>query len=89
MILTTAQKATLKAAIQNVSDTNQAYVDGNLSLLADLLNALAAPAFWVWRTNVSRAEIYNETSAISDPQSGFAGKRAQIDMPVRPSRRWL
>lgn len=62
-MLTTAQKEALKTNIQANSDTNQLYIDGNLSGLADLYNAPASPAFWVRRTNVSRQEIYNNVSA--------------------------
>lgn len=36
---------------------------GNTSGLRSLLNALAAPAFKVWRKNVQRAEIYHQVSA--------------------------
>lgn len=57
MALTPAQKQTLKTAIQADSTANTLYVDGNLSGLADYYNALADPAFIVWRTFVPRDEI--------------------------------
>jgi hypothetical protein len=56
-MLTPAQKAILKTNIQANSDANTLYVDGNLDGLAALYNAGAAPAFIVWRSNVSRDEI--------------------------------
>lgn len=62
MTLTDAQKATLKTHILANQDTATLYTDGNLPGLTDLLNAQASPAFWVWRTNVTRAEIYHGTS---------------------------
>lgn len=60
--LTPAQKVTLKAHILANQDIAPLYNDGNLSGLADALNAKAAPDFWVWRTNVTRAELYHGTS---------------------------
>lgn len=62
-MLTPAQKATLKTNIQANPDVNAPYVAGDLSGVADLYNALASPAFYVWRSSVSRAEIYNGHSA--------------------------
>lgn len=60
--LTFEQRQTLKAAIQAAPAANKMYVDGNLQGLADFYNAVASPAWKVWRTSVSRAEIYNQTS---------------------------
>lgn len=57
MALTTAQKATLKTAIQADSTLNEMYVAGNYGPLADALNAEVVPAFVVWRTSVSQDEI--------------------------------
>lgn len=65
MALTTAQKATLKTNILSITGPGspaEMYTDGNLSGLADYYNVTASPDFWVWRTNVSRAEIYNTAS---------------------------
>jgi len=56
-MLTTEQKATLKTFIQNDTALNTLYVDGNLSGLADGLNAVATPSFIVWRTAVTQDEI--------------------------------
>lgn len=71
--LTPAQRTALKAYIQANSDTNTLYIDGNLQGLADLLNADATPMFWVWKTAVSRAEIYNTQNdlPVSGAQTGF------------------
>lgn len=57
--LTTAQKATLKAAILadpalNAFPNNS---DGNFDLAAKLSTELASPAFIVWRTNVPIGEV--------------------------------
>lgn len=60
--MTPEQKATLKTHILANQDTATLYADGNLDGLANLLNAVAAPNFWVWRTNVTRAELYHGTS---------------------------
>jgi hypothetical protein len=57
--LTPAQMATLKAAIladPTLNATPNTYPDG-ATQLANLLNADAAPDFWVWRTNVSIGEV--------------------------------
>jgi hypothetical protein len=56
-MLTTEQKATLKAFIESDQALNTLYVDGNLSGLADGLNAVATPSFIVWRTAVTQDEI--------------------------------
>ena len=63
--MTPTQKATLKTFILATSDLNTLYTDGNLDGLRDALNAVASPDFWVWRTNVTRAEIYHTTSVDS------------------------
>lgn len=62
MPLTAAQKVTLKTAILADSGANAFYSIGNLDGLASHLNTAISPSFWVWRTSVSRAEIYNDTS---------------------------
>ena len=56
-MLTTEQKATLKAYIQSVPELNTLYVDGNLTGLADGLNATASPNYTVWKTTVTQDEI--------------------------------
>lgn len=56
-MLTTEQRATLKAAIVANPALNQLYVDGNLSGLADAINAPASPAYIVWKTSVEVEEI--------------------------------
>lgn len=62
MALTPAQKLTLKADILATPEALAIYTDGNLVALADFYNALANPAYWVWRTNVTRADLYHSTS---------------------------
>lgn len=63
MLLSTAQLALIKADIAANNDLNilPNSSDGN-DALAKLYNLPAVPDFWVWRTDVSRAEIYNLTS---------------------------
>ena len=59
MALTTAQKATLKAAIL-ADPTLNAFPntgDGNFDLAAFLSRTLATPTFTVWRTNVPVGEV--------------------------------
>jgi hypothetical protein len=57
MMLTTEQRATLKTAIIADNALNALYTDGNLSGLAAAVNAVAQPAFIVWKTSVSVDEI--------------------------------
>jgi hypothetical protein len=57
MMLTVEQKATLKTAIVADNALNALYADGNLSGLAAAINAVAQPAFIVWKTSVSVDEI--------------------------------
>lgn len=73
LTLSTAQRDALKAHIQANSDTNTLYVAGDLQGLADLLNAEAAPVFWVWKTAVTRADIYGLQNdlPVSGAQTGF------------------
>lgn len=63
MILTSAQLQALKANIAASSDllvfpNND---DGNFAIAA-LYNLTAVPDFWVWRSDVTRSNIYNDTS---------------------------
>lgn len=63
MALTVAQLTTLKAAI--LADpilASQPMSSDGATTIAISLNALAVPDYWVWRTAVSRSEIYNLTS---------------------------
>lgn len=63
MALTPAQQAILKADILNDATLNAFpnNSDGAVEI-AKAYNQTATPAFWVWRTDVSRAEIYNTAS---------------------------
>lgn len=71
--LSPAQRTALKADILANTDTLQAYTDGNLEQLAALYNAPASPSFWVWRTSVSRADIYTRQNdlPVAGAQTGF------------------
>lgn len=62
MPFTAAQKTTVKADALANPDTLAAYNNGDLSQLAALYNADAAPDYWSWRTVVTRADIYNSVS---------------------------
>jgi hypothetical protein len=62
MILTLGQKQALKAAIDASEVSAQPNNDTGNAVVRDAFNALANPAYWVWRTSVSRAEIYNKPS---------------------------
>lgn len=57
MALTPEQRVALKADILANQDAADLYNEGNLSGLAVLYNAPAAPAFFVWRTSVAVADI--------------------------------
>lgn len=63
-MLTSSQLAALRAAI--LADPVLAAIpqtpDGAFSV-AEAFNLVAAPDFWVWRTAVSRSDIYNSVSA--------------------------
>lgn len=62
MALTTAQKSALKAFVEADSALNAMRLDGNYDGMAEGLNAVASPAWTVWRTVVTRAEIYHRVS---------------------------
>lgn len=72
-MLTPAQKVTIKAAIQAAPAVNAFYVNGDLEGLAGALNAEASPAFWAWRSDLTRADIYNKQNdlQVSGAQTGF------------------
>ncbi len=69
MTLTTQQKATISANIAASPDL----VGQPDYVVAGLYNLPASPAFWGWRTNVSRAEIYTKTNdlPVSGAQTGL------------------
>lgn len=60
MALTSAQKATLKAAIVADSPANALYQAGDLSGLADYYNTTVSPAFYVYRTSVPVQDINDQ-----------------------------
>lgn len=59
----TQQLQTLKAAILADATLTGAVAVGDWPAVAIRLNEVASPAFIVWRTNVTRGEIYHQTSA--------------------------
>jgi hypothetical protein len=61
-MITPSQKVILKAAILADSGANAFYVVGDQGGLAAYLNALFAPAFWVWRTSITKADLTNSVS---------------------------
>src|SRR4051812_39957110 len=66
MSLSPSAKSTIKAAIlaDPTLSAKPNNSDGNFEI-ANAMNAAASPAYWVWRTNVSRSEIYNNTSDLA------------------------
>ena len=76
--MTPEQLATLKTHILANQDTAALYNDGNLSGLADALNAPSDPAYIVWRTSVTQDEIM---------QNGFDWTRVD-NLSVGPARVW-
>lgn len=62
--LTTAQQSTVKAAI--LADGALAPLTSgpgtDYGAIAAAMSAAASPVYWVWRTSVSRAELYNKAS---------------------------
>lgn len=67
--LTTAQKLTIKNDILAQGDLN----GQQDTVIAGLYNAQASPAFWGWRTAVSRSDVYNKQNdlVVSGAQTGF------------------
>lgn len=59
MTLTAAQKATFKANVLSVLGSTGL---DNLDLIVTTYNADASPAFWVWKTSVSRDALLNDVS---------------------------
>lgn len=63
MELTTAQKATLKSAIQADPTANALYIAGDLGGLADYLNQPAAGPITFWKTRVSIEQVGDNINA--------------------------
>lgn len=65
MSLTSAQLQALKSAIFAESDASivqaRAQATRDDRVIADFYNAATSPVYWVWRTSVARADIYNST----------------------------
>ena len=80
-MLTEAQRATIKADILANQDTADLYAIGNLSSLADLYNAAAAPAFVVWKGQLTSAEARAAISGgdgLAQLDNLTAGKRDSL-----------
>jgi len=56
-MLTPDQRQALKAFIQGDAEANALYVLGDLTGLADYLNASASPPYTIWRSSVDVNEI--------------------------------
>lgn len=58
MVLTTQQKATLKTFVDTTPALNSLHLAGNVAGLVAEMSKDADPAFTVWRTAVTKDEIY-------------------------------
>jgi hypothetical protein len=80
-MLTDAQKVTLKADILANADTLAAYNIGNLDALEKAYNALASPAFIVWKGTLTSAEARAAISGgdgLAQLDNLTAGKRDSL-----------
>ena len=57
--MTNAQLLTLKVAILADPALTAHVTIGNHTAIAEYMNAAAVPDYWVWRTSLSRAQIYD------------------------------
>lgn len=78
MALSPAQKSLLKTTITNDPTLFAFWQAGGIGDLERELNLLAQPAFWVWRTSVTRAEIYHGTSVDATTWSWTVFKQQNI-----------
>ena len=79
--LTTAQNLTLRNSVQADATLNTLPPNGDSAIIiAAAYNAVFSPDFWVWRTNVSKAELTNAPSidgtVFNWTGSGFIGRSA-------------
>lgn len=74
--LTTEQLATLKAAILADATAATLYTDGDLSGLADYMNASASPEKVVWKTSVPTADIFDQIDWANMTPTGSPGTDA-------------
>lgn len=89
--MTSAEKVILKAHIQATPALDAIYVDGNLVALADALNVTASPDYWVWRTDVTRSDIYNKPNGlpVSGAQTGFWDWTTYKNQGVAEQNAWV
>jgi hypothetical protein len=77
-MLTSAQRTALKTDILANPDATAIYQNGDLQALAALYNAAAVPAFWTWRTSVTKSEFVNSVgpdgTTFSWTGTGFIGR---------------
>lgn len=86
MALTTAQRQALKAAI--LADPALAAAPANSDgafFIAVELNKIVTPDYWVWRSNVSRSDIYNSTS----PDSTTWNWTTYKNQPATEQNAWV
>lgn len=62
MLTTSPQRTTLRNAALAEPSIAQAITNGDDGAVAAWFNGIASPAYWVWRTNVTRKELYHSTS---------------------------
>lgn len=86
--LTSQQLATVKADI--AANQDLASAQGS-DAVAELYNAEASPPYWVWRTDVSRADIYTSQNdlAVSGAQTGFWSWTTYKGQSVTEQNAWV
>lgn len=91
MALTAAQVtqygATIKANILASPDL----VGQQDTVIADLYNLAASPTYWVWRTTVSRSDLYTKQNdlAIAGAQTGFWNWTTYKNQGVAEQNAWV
>lgn len=77
-MLTSSQLQTLKTDIAVSEFSALPNTPQNAQTVAEAYNLAASPDFWVWRTNVTRAEIYHSASADSTTWSWTTYKNQNV-----------
>lgn len=86
MALSSAQKATLKADILADPSANVFYSIGDLSGLAGYYNALASPAFYVYRTAIPANEVFDGVLWANFTPSDTVPTNTALDNAIFQSR---
>lgn len=91
MALTAAQVAQYGATIKANITASPDLVGQQDTVIADLYNAAASPSFWVWRTNVSRSDVYTKQNdlAIAGAQTGFWNWTTYKNQGVAEQNAWV